>query len=193
MEENEMVYERLRTIKDASDKIAIESVLSAIVSRMELEIRPDIDVYGQPFALPKEETSAEDTFARKLNAPAFFFQQGKHGLAISFRQYMNDVSRLAGWLQRWDLQGGRVVIATHNAYGQSVALFASMAAGCPFSVFSLLSRRDALETFLWEQQPAALICGRREAETGKRYRENHDLKILQMSDNAENGLVTVCI
>lgn len=193
MEENEMTYERLRTIKDASEKMTIESVLSAIASQMELEIRPDIDVYGQLFALPKEETSEGNTFAQKLNAPAFFFQQGRRGLAVSFRQYMNDVSRLAKWLQRWELQGDRIVIATHNAYGQSVALFASMAAGCPFSVFSLLSKRDTLETFLCEQKPAALICGRREAEIGKLYRENHDLKILQLSDNAENGLETVCI
>lgn len=96
-------------------------------------------------------------------------------------------------MRRCGLQGRRIVIATHNAYGQSVALFASMAAGCPFSVFSLLSKRDALEAFLWEQQPATLICGRREAEIGKQYRKNHDLKILQMSDNAENGLETVYI
>ena len=191
MEENEQVYEKMLMMKNASERVLLDDVFSAIMARINSEIVAADDDPESLLGISGAEHAAAEAPASDPNDTMLFFQQRRRRLAVSHRQYMKDVCRLTGWLRRWGLQGSRVVIATHNAYEQSVALLATLAAGCSFSIFSLVSKREAFEAYLWEQKPAALICGRREAKVGQRYLEKHDIKILQMGDNTESVLEKV--
>lgn len=119
------------------------------------------------------------------------FQQSTGFSAISYQQFLNETNRVADWLERWEMQGKRVVIATRSAYQQSVSLLAAVSVGCEVTVLRPSTGREPFEVNLRQIEPAALIVGPGEVEAGLRYRAHHDVKMLQMSRHADMGLERV--